>query len=70
MDSSHVSLVALFMRSEGFSHYRADRNISLGITLASMAKVHHPTQVFKDLSLSHTLSHQIAVLVIGLKVCR
>jgi len=39
MDSSHVSLVALFLRAEGFQHYRADRNISLGITLASMAKV-------------------------------
>lgn len=39
MDSSHVSLVALFLRSEGFEHYRADRNISLGINLASMAKI-------------------------------
>jgi len=39
MDSSHVSLVALFLRSEGFEHYRADRNISLGINLTSMAKI-------------------------------
>jgi len=39
MDSSHVSLVSLFLRAEGFAPYRADRNISLGITLASMAKV-------------------------------
>jgi len=39
MDTSHVSLVALFLRAEGFSPYRADRNISLGITLASMVKV-------------------------------
>jgi len=39
MDSSHVSLVALFLRSEGFEHYRADRNISLGINLSSMSKV-------------------------------
>ena len=39
MDSSHVSLVALFLRAEGFQHYRADRNISLGISLASMAKI-------------------------------
>ena len=39
MDSSHVSLVALFLRMEGFQHFRADRNISLGINLASMAKI-------------------------------
>jgi len=39
MDSSHVSLVALVLRSDGFQHYRSDRNISLGINLASMAKI-------------------------------
>jgi len=39
MDSSHVSLVALFLRREGFSHFRADRNMSLGINLGSMAKI-------------------------------
>jgi proliferating cell nuclear antigen len=39
MDSSHVSLVALFLRAEGFQHYRSDRNISLGINLSSMAKI-------------------------------
>lgn len=39
MDSSHVSLVAFFLRAEGFQHYRADRNISLGINLSSMSKI-------------------------------
>jgi len=39
MDSSHVSLVALLLRAEGFDHYRCDRNISLGINLGSMGKV-------------------------------
>mmetsp|Transcript_12205 Transcript_12205/g.26372 ORF Transcript_12205/g.26372 Transcript_12205/m.26372 type:complete len:261 (-) Transcript_12205:337-1119(-) len=39
MDSSHVSLVALLLRSEGFDHFRCDRSISLGINLLSMAKV-------------------------------
>jgi len=39
MDSSHVSLVALFLRAEGFDLYRADRNISLGINLGNMAKI-------------------------------
>lgn len=55
MDSSHVSLVALFMRAEGFAHYRADRNISLGITLASMAKV-------------TTLAHN-CLLIVGNNCC-
>lgn len=39
MDSSHVSLVSLFLRAEGFQMFRADRNLSLGINLASMAKI-------------------------------
>jgi len=39
MDSSHVSLVALLLRSDGFDHFRCDRNVSLGINLASMGKV-------------------------------
>lgn len=39
MDSSHVSLVALVLNSEGFEHYRCDRSMSLGLNLASIAKV-------------------------------
>lgn len=39
MDTSHVSLVALNLRKEGFDHFRCDRNISLGINLQSMAKI-------------------------------
>jgi len=39
MDSSHVSLVALLLRKDGFDFYRCDRNLSLGINLASMAKI-------------------------------
>lgn len=39
MDSSHVSLVTLSMKAEGFQHYRADRSISLGINLSQMAKI-------------------------------
>lgn len=39
MDSSHVSLVALLLRKDGFDSYRADRNISLGLNLGSVAKI-------------------------------
>jgi len=39
MDSSHVSLVSLLLREDGFERYRCDRNISLGINLSSMSKI-------------------------------
>ena len=38
-DSSHVSLVSVMIRSDGFDHFRCDRAQSLGINMASMAKV-------------------------------
>jgi proliferating cell nuclear antigen len=39
MDQSHVSLVALLLRGEGFDHYRCDRNITLGLNLGSVSKI-------------------------------
>jgi len=39
MDNSHVSLVSLNLRSDGFDKYRCDRNISLGMNLTSMSKI-------------------------------
>lgn len=39
MDNSHVSLVSLNLRSDGFDKYRCDRNLSLGMNLANMAKI-------------------------------
>ncbi|KAM1794661.1 hypothetical protein FF1_034849 [Malus domestica] len=39
MDSSHVALVALLLRSEGFEHYRCDHNISMGMNLDNMSKM-------------------------------
>jgi len=39
MDSSHVSLVALSLRSQGFKDYRCDRDITLGINFASLLKI-------------------------------
>ena len=38
MDSSHVSLVALLLRSDGFDHYRCDRTLSMGMNLANMVR--------------------------------
>lgn len=39
MDNSHVSLVSLTLRSDGFDKFRCDRNLSMGMNLTSMAKV-------------------------------
>ncbi|CAM0942818.1 unnamed protein product [Alopecurus aequalis] len=39
MDSSHVALVALLLRAEGFEHYRCDRSLSMGMNLNNMAKM-------------------------------
>ena len=39
MDSSHVSLVSMQLRADGFDHFRCDRNLSMGINLANMAKM-------------------------------
>lgn len=38
MDSSHVSLVALLLRSDGFEHYRCDRNMTMGMNLSNMVR--------------------------------
>lgn len=34
MDNSHVSLVSLNLRADGFDKYRCDRNLSMGMNLA------------------------------------
>ncbi|KAI9009661.1 DNA polymerase delta processivity factor [Gaertneriomyces sp. JEL0708] len=39
MDNSHVALVALLLRSQGFEHYRCDRGHSLGVSLVSLSKI-------------------------------
>ncbi|KAI1285803.1 Proliferating cell nuclear antigen [Halotydeus destructor] len=39
MDTSHVSLVAVLMKSEAFEKYRCDRNVTLGMNLTSLSKI-------------------------------
>jgi len=39
MDNSHVSLVSLNLRKEGFDKYRCDRSLVMGMNLASMTKI-------------------------------
>ena len=39
MDSSHVALVSLTLSSSGFESYKADRAMTLGISITNLAKV-------------------------------
>ena len=39
MDDSHVALVQLTLRADGFEKYRCDRNISMGINMSSFSKL-------------------------------
>lgn len=39
MDSSHVSLCAISLKSEGFNFYRCDKPFSLGVNTPNLAKI-------------------------------
>merc|ERR1711915_138740 len=39
MDNSHVSLVSVLLRADGFDKFRCDRQLSMGMNLASMSKI-------------------------------
>ncbi|KAI8452002.1 proliferating cell nuclear antigen, N-terminal domain-containing protein [Phakopsora pachyrhizi] len=39
MDNSHVALVSLQLRSSGFTQYRCDRTMTLGINIGSFQKI-------------------------------
>lgn len=39
MDSSHVSLISLLLRSDGFDKFQCHRPLSLGLNLGSMSKI-------------------------------
>lgn len=39
MDSSHVALIELKLKSEGFEHFRCDRSLSLGLNLTNLSKI-------------------------------
>lgn len=39
LDSAHVTLVSVMLRSEGFDHYRCDRPVRLGMNMYDLAAV-------------------------------
>jgi proliferating cell nuclear antigen len=51
MDNSHVALVAMHLKTEGFQQFRCDRNIALGINLSSLQKVLRAAQSDDNLTL-------------------
>lgn len=39
MDTSHVSLVAVLLKADGFEKFRCDRGLTLGINLGNLTKI-------------------------------
>ncbi|EGC36194.1 proliferating cell nuclear antigen [Dictyostelium purpureum] len=39
MDTTHVTLINLVLRSDGFESYNCDRSLSLGLSLVSLSKI-------------------------------
>jgi len=39
MDSAHVSLIVLLLKSSAFEDFRVDRSMTLGLNLASLQKI-------------------------------
>jgi len=53
MDTSHVALVHLLLRDDGFTHYQCERNSVLGLNLASLSKVLKIIDGSDSLSIRH-----------------
>ena len=69
MDTSHVSLIALQLREDGFEKFRCDRNMSLGISLESMTKVLKCSSSEDVISLKVTLRHVFVATCKGFACC-
>jgi proliferating cell nuclear antigen len=63
IDSSHVALVSMMLKAEGFSPYRCDRTITLGINLVSLTKVLRAAQDGDVLTLKAEDSPDVVNLV-------
>ena len=61
MDSSHVSLCALHLRSEGFEHYRCDKAFSMGVNTPYMSKILKCAGNDDSITLKHSDDQQDSV---------
>jgi len=39
MDSSHVALVSFFLHESGFTSFRCDRSLTLGLSIENLSKI-------------------------------
>ena len=39
MDATHVSVVEVLLRADGFAHYRCDRGLTMGMHIGSLSKI-------------------------------
>jgi proliferating cell nuclear antigen len=62
MDTSHVALVHMLLREDGFSNYQCERNCILGLNLNSLAKVLKIVEGNDSLTLRHLEGSDIVVL--------
>ncbi|CAJ1020848.1 Proliferating cell nuclear antigen, N-terminal domain/Rad9 [Leishmania utingensis] len=62
MDSSHVALVHMLLRDDCFVKYQCERNIILGLNLASLAKVLKIVDSNDSLSLRHDDDSDVVTL--------
>lgn len=61
MDNSHVSLVSLNLRSDGFDKYRCDRNLSMGMNLSRYVKYINVKKYNFSFYFVYTASHVLKV---------
>jgi proliferating cell nuclear antigen len=61
MDSSHVSLCALTLRSEGFEMYRCDQPFTMGVSTMNMAKILKCAGNEDSITLKHSEENEDAV---------
>jgi len=53
MDSAHIALVNLLLKGEGFTNYRCERNVILGLNLASLSRVMKATDNSERITFRH-----------------
>jgi proliferating cell nuclear antigen len=63
MDSSHVSLCAMSLRQTGFSDYRCDRDITLGLNFQSLTKVLKCMSAKDSLSIRYEEDTDLVLLI-------
>lgn len=59
MDNSHVALVSLTLRADGFDKYRCDRNLTMGMNLARFVIISHLVYCFNFFFVQHDKNFKV-----------